>query len=105
MQTVTDATFENIIKQSKVPVVVDFWAEWCGPCKTLTPILDDIAGELGDQVTVLSMDVDQNHSTPARFSIMGVPTVITFVNGEPVHRFSGGRSKDQVLEDLAGVLG
>ena len=93
---VSDGTFETEVLNSDVPTVVDFWAEWCGPCKALTPKIDQIAKEFSGRVKVLKMNVDDNTKTPARFGIRGIPTLIIFVDGESVEQVVG----DQSLENL-----
>lgn len=88
----TDATFETDI-QASVPVIVDFWAEWCGPCRVMGPVLDDLAREMAGQVRVVKVNVDENPQTPARFGVRGIPTLILFRNGEEVDQIVGVTQK------------
>ena len=84
IQNITDATFETEVLQSGTPVVVDFWAEWCGPCKQMAPSLDRVANELGSTVKIVKLDVDSNQVTSAKFGIRGIPTLMVFKAGQPV---------------------
>ena len=79
---ISDDGFEQDVLQADRPVLVDFWAEWCGPCKMIAPILDEVAAEFGDRITVAKLNVDENPRTPPRFGIRGIPTLILFKNGE-----------------------
>ncbi|TAK78149.1 MAG: thioredoxin [Gammaproteobacteria bacterium] len=82
IQAITDNTFENDVIESSLPVLVDFWAQWCGPCKALAPILEDIAPKYIDKVKFVKLDVDQNPSTPPKFGVRGIPTLILFKDGQ-----------------------
>jgi thioredoxin 1 len=93
VREVTDATFENEVLQSDRPVVVDFWAPWCGPCRVVSPILDDLAGQHGDRVAFTKLNVDDNPATASRYNVLSIPTVILFENGEPQDTVIGARSK------------
>ena len=102
---VTDSTFENDVIQADMPVLVDFWAEWCGPCKMIAPILDDLSEDLEGQLVVGKMDVDANPSTPMSFGVMSIPTLVLFKGGEPVERIVGLQQKPQLLARLTPHLG
>jgi thioredoxin 1 len=91
IQAVTDSEFENSVLKSEIPVLVDFWATWCGPCRMIAPIVEQIHGELGDKVKVMKMDIDENPATPMSLGIMSIPTVIIFKDGKPAERTVGYR--------------
>ena len=97
---ITDATFEVEALQSTEPTLIDFWAEWCGPCKMIGPAVEAIAEEYTGKLRGAKMDVDANPSTPQRLGIMGIPTLILFKNGEEVTRIVGYRPKDALAEEL-----
>ncbi|MCW0214115.1 MAG: thioredoxin [Pseudonocardia sp.] len=102
---VTDASFEaDVLKSDKV-VLVDFWATWCGPCKMVAPVLDEIAGEHADTLTVAKLDIDANPATARDYQVMSIPTMILFKNGEPVKQIVGAKPKAALLSDLADHLG
>ena len=92
----SDDNFENDVINSSTPVLVDFWAEWCGPCKALAPKLDEIAKEYGDKIKVAKVDVDKNQKTPVEFGIKGVPTLILFKDGKSVEQIVGNHPKDNI---------
>ena len=93
---VSDAEFENKVLQSDVPVLVDFWAEWCGPCKMIAPILDEIAGEYSGKIKIAKLNIDDNPSTPPRYGIRGIPTLMLFKNGNVEATKVGAVSKSQL---------
>jgi len=100
----TDANFDQEVLNAAVPVLVDFWATWCGPCKMIAPIIDEIAAEKGDSVKVAKVDVDQNHAVAARFGIRAIPTLLLFKNGEVKEQIVGGMmSKSELLAKLAAL--
>jgi thioredoxin 1 len=98
--TLTDATFDETIAASDEAVVVDFWAEWCGPCKMIAPILDEIARENAGKVTVAKLNVDDNPDVARRFDVMSIPTLIVFKDGTAQKRLIGAKGKGQLLAEL-----
>ncbi len=94
--SVTDSNFEAEVLQSAEPVLVDFWAEWCGPCKMIAPILEDIAGDYDGKVKIAKLNVDENPDTTAKFGIRGIPTLILFKGGEKAAAQTGAVSKSQL---------
>lgn len=101
---VTDDNFEAEVLKSDKPVLVDFWAAWCGPCKMIAPILDELAETYGDKVKITKMDVDANKEVPGKFNIRGIPTLIIFKNGEPDSTKVGALSKAQLVEFLDAAV-
>ncbi|MEP6792306.1 MAG: thioredoxin TrxA [Ramlibacter sp.] len=93
---ISDATFEADVLKSDRPVLVDYWAEWCGPCKMIAPILDEVAGTYGDKLQITKMNVDENRDIPAKFGIRGIPTLMLFKNGELAATKVGAMSKAQL---------
>ncbi len=100
----TESTFDEEIGAASEPVVVDFWAEWCGPCKMIAPILEEIAGEQDGKVRIAKVNVDDNPGLARKFSVMSIPTMIVFKDGQEDHRIIGAKGKPQLLEDLSPYL-
>ncbi len=100
----TDATFDRDVLKSEKPVLLDFWAEWCGPCKMIAPILDDIAKEYADRVTIAKLNIDENPATPPKFGIRGIPTLILFKNGTVEAQKVGAVTKSQLAAFLDSKL-
>ena len=100
IRPVTDDTFEPEVLKSELPVLVDYWAEWCGPCKSIAPILDEVAQEYGGRLKVAKMNVDENQQVPAKFGIRGIPTLMLFKNGNLEATKVGALSKSQLTAFL-----
>ncbi|HEY7449413.1 MAG TPA: thioredoxin [Vicinamibacterales bacterium] len=98
VQTITDGNFEDTVLKASKPVLVDFWAEWCGPCRRLAPTVDALAGELAGRLTVGKLNVDENPYTAGRFSIRGIPTLLLFKGGQIVESVVGLADKDQLKQ-------
>ncbi len=104
-KTITDASFQSDVLGADKPVLVDFWAEWCGPCKMIGPSLEEISDELGEQVTVAKLNIDENPDVPGRYGVRGIPTMILFRNGEPAATKVGAEPKGRLKAWLEGELG
>ena len=100
----TAATFDEEIASSAVPIVVDFWAEWCGPCKMIAPALEEIAAEHDGKIKIAKVNVDEHPDLARRFDVMSIPTLLVFNDGEPTQRLIGAKGKAQLLEDLASYI-
>jgi thioredoxin 1 len=102
--TLSDATFDEEVKGASEPVLVDFWAEWCGPCKMIAPILEEIASEQSGKLRIGKLNVDDNPDIARRFEVMAIPTLILFKDGEPAKRIVGAKGKNQLLEEVREFL-
>ena len=102
--TITDDSFDAEVLQSDKPVIVDFWAAWCGPCKMITPILEEIAGEYADKLKVAKIDVDANNKTAGKYNIMSIPSLLFFKNGEMVDQVIGAIPKAQLSARVDKIL-
>ena len=101
---VTDDSFDSEIINSDIPAMVDFWAEWCGPCKMVGPVVEELAGEYQGKIKIAKMDVDNNRQTPVRFGIRNIPTLILFKDGEVINTIVGAQTKSAIEEELKKLL-
>jgi thioredoxin 1 len=101
---VTDATFANDVLQSDKPVIVDFWADWCGPCRMIAPVLEEISSTHADKVTVAKLDIDANPETAQAYQILSIPTMLVFQGGRPVKQIVGAKPKAALLAEFGDVL-
>ena len=104
VSNITDDNFQEVIKGTDKLVLVDFWAEWCGPCKSLAPALEDASNDLGEKIAVYKINIDDNPVTPAKYGVRGVPTIVFFRNGEEVDRQVGLLPKSKLYEKIEKVI-
>lgn len=104
-QAVTDATFAEDVLQSDKPVLVDFWAPWCGPCRQVAPILDEISTEHAEKLSIVKLNTDENPKTAATYGVNSIPTLMVFAGGEPVKTIIGAKPKPMLLRELSDWIG
>jgi thioredoxin 1 len=104
VEKVSDATFESDVLNSSTPVVVDFWAEWCGPCRMIAPALEEISGTLGNKVKIVKLNVDENPATASKYGIMSIPTLMLFKNGQLASRQVGAAPKQKLEQWINGAV-
>ncbi|MCL5019380.1 MAG: thioredoxin [Patescibacteria group bacterium] len=104
MLTITDDNFDVEVMQSNSPVLVDFWAEWCAPCRMVGPVIDELAEEYKEKIKIGKVNVDENSQTPSKFGIMSIPTLMFFKGGEPVKTLIGAQSKETLKREIDSIL-
>ena len=97
VQSIKDDAFESEVVNSSIPVLIDFWAEWCGPCKEIGPILEEISNEMGNKIKIIKINIDENPNTPNQYGVQSIPTLIIFKKGEPIATKVGGAIKSELL--------
>ncbi len=103
-KTVTDSSFQADVLDSSKPVLLDFWAEWCGPCRMIAPALEEIAAELGDKVTIAKINIDENPDTPGKYGVRGIPTMLLFKDGQPVAQKVGAAPRSNIQQWLESQI-
>ena len=104
MKHITDASFDADVLKSSTPVLVDFWAEWCGPCKQIAPALEEISGEMGDKLIIGKVNIDDNPMTPSKYGVRGIPTLILFKNGQPAAMKVGALPKNKLMDWIQSAM-
>ncbi len=104
IKDVSDSTFEQEILKADLPVVVDFWAPWCGPCKSIAPVLEELAAEFSGRIIVAKVNVDDNPRTPTHYNVRGIPNLVFFKDGEVVNQVIGAIPKEQLFEEITKLL-
>ena len=104
VQEITDQNFAAEVLQSDKPAIIDFWAEWCGPCRQIAPIIAELAAEYGDRVKIVKMDIDQSPNTPGQYGIRAIPTILAFKNGQVVQQIQGARPKADFQKMVDALL-
>ncbi|TCT08072.1 thioredoxin [Aquabacter spiritensis] len=104
VEKVSDQSFEQDVLKSEAPVVVDFWAEWCGPCRMVAPVLDEVSGELGDKLKIVKLNVDENPETASKYGIMSIPTLLLFKDGKIASRQVGAAPKAKLVQWINGAI-
>ena len=104
IQEVTDQDFESEVLRADRPAIIDFWAEWCAPCRQIAPIISEIASEYGDRVKIVKMDIDKSPNTPGQYGVRAIPTILAFKNGQVVQQIQGARPKADFLKMVDGLL-
>ena len=102
---IEDASFDKVVLQAKIPVLVDFWAPWCGPCRMVTPVVEELANEYEGRVSFTKLNVDENPKIASQYGVMSIPTLILFKEGKPVSNVVGFRPKDELKQNLEAALG
>ncbi|MCA1653998.1 MAG: thioredoxin [Sphingomicrobium sp.] len=103
-KSVTDQSFANDVLGSSTPVLVDFWAEWCGPCRMIAPALEEISGALGDKVNIVKINIDENPDTPGKYGVRGIPTMLLFKDGQPIAQKVGAAPRSQIQQWIEAQL-
>ena len=103
-RSVTDQSFATDVLAADKPVLVDFWAEWCGPCKMIAPALEEIAGEIGERIDIVKLNIDENPETPGHYGVRGIPTMVLFKNGKPVAQKVGAAPRSQIQQWLESEI-
>lgn len=104
VKEITDASFDDDVLKSGIPCLVDFWAPWCGPCKSIAPVLEELAQEYAGKIQIVKLNVDDNPKTPTQFRVRGIPNLIFFKGGQVVERIVGAVPKEQLIQAIAKVL-